>query len=68
MRGYLSRLLKPSEFDNYANQEWNEQSVRVKGYVWLSDCQCGLNRSMQHHLIGHVASVSYEILWRDEID
>jgi hypothetical protein len=33
MRGDLSRVLKPSEFDNYANQEWNERSVRVKGYV-----------------------------------
>jgi hypothetical protein len=30
MRGYLSRVLKPSEFDNYANQEWNEQSVKNK--------------------------------------
>jgi hypothetical protein len=26
----LKQVLKPSEFDSYANQEWNEQSVKNK--------------------------------------
>jgi len=31
---YYPRVLKPSEFDNYANQEWHEQSVKNKIAPW----------------------------------
>jgi hypothetical protein len=30
MRGYLRRVLKSSEFDNYGHQEWYER-VKVNG-------------------------------------